>query len=287
MKTKLTSTLSLMLLSILMVAQNNLVIKHDGNSREIAECPVESIYSQPAILPHSYMASSEEYNVEVFTYFEGVESEIKGIRFWGNLIDFDTFTQYDPPENFIIRFYDGTIEEIGDSVGGYSLLIDGTELELNGNYIVWTFDATFPTGLSLATGWVSIQNTDPVFSFWWRDTQAAPDGKSMYVNHNNGVFYTAMFPHGFCLTDGTVSINDQTIQDELEIYPNPATDFVNIQSESIIDDISVFNNIGQLVAVEEVGNKIYKYNCSELTNGLYFIKIQSDNKYILKQLIKK
>jgi len=212
MKRKFTLIGILTFVSVFVFSQNKLFLEHEANSKDEAECPADAIFSQPAILPYGYLASSEEYNVEAFSYFTGVAENIGGIRFWGELIDFETFTQYDPPENFVIRFYDGNIDEIGDLLATFELLIDGTLLEVTGFYNVWTFDADFPTTIDLSTGWVSIQNTDEIFSFWWRDTQAAPDGKGMYVNHNNGVFYTWLWPFGFCLTEGDeLPTNDLSI----------------------------------------------------------------------------
>ncbi|MEN8225053.1 MAG: hypothetical protein ABFS05_06790, partial [Bacteroidota bacterium] len=242
MKRKLTLLLFSVLLSAMAISQNNGFLLHEGASEDEAECPVGAIFSQPAILPYSYSSSSVEYNVEVFTYYTDVAENIGGMRFWGELIDFETFTQYDPPENFIIRVYKGDFDEVGELVARYDLLLDGTLLEVNGSYNVWTFDAIFPTPINLLTGWVSVQNTDPVFSFWWRNTQAAPDGKSVYVNHNNGIFYPSMFPMGMCLTEG-----DELPLDDLSVLQvlSPVSGVNLTNAESVTATITNYGTVPQ------------------------------------------
>jgi hypothetical protein len=62
------------------------------------------------------------------------------------------------------------------------------------------------------------------------------------------------------------------------LYPNPAKSVLNISSKEAIEvkSISIYNTLGQLVLVIPDAGKVSKIDVSSLTNGNYFIKINSD-----------
>lgn len=265
-------------LSLPLFGQNQLTLLQEKNSNDIAECATDAIYSQPATSPWAYTASCEEYNVEVFSYFHDVTNDIGSMRFWGEIIDFETFSQIDPPIEFIIRFYDGPISEVGDLLETFTLTLDGTLLEMNGSYKVWTFDdAVFPYPINMSSGWVSIQNTDPVYSFWWRDTKDAPGEISMYVNHNDGIFYTSLYPMGFCLNPYDSANNGEYAFENLTIHPNPANNVIIIRADHEIRSLAIINDLGQLIRLVLVNDTQYQLDASDFEKGIYFIRIVFEN----------
>ncbi|HET8804304.1 MAG TPA: T9SS type A sorting domain-containing protein, partial [Aequorivita sp.] len=58
------------------------------------------------------------------------------------------------------------------------------------------------------------------------------------------------------------------------IYPNPTNGILNINSTSIISEITIFNNLGQLLLTFENKNQI---DISTLSEGIYFLKIMDEN----------
>jgi hypothetical protein len=80
------------------------------------------------------------------------------------------------------------------------------------------------------------------------------------------------------MTPGTcLNLSNESFQSfDVEIYPNPTKDFVTINS--LVDTIKVYNSIGQ-----EVFTKSYqqqnqtKVDFSSFSNGVYFMKIKTDN----------
>ncbi|MBI9039642.1 MAG: T9SS type A sorting domain-containing protein [Bacteroidales bacterium] len=64
-----------------------------------------------------------------------------------------------------------------------------------------------------------------------------------------------------------------TLKGELVIYPNPATDMINISSPNQINNVSIFNNVGQLV-YEGNSNQI---NTSNFDAGVYIIRVETTN----------
>ncbi len=82
---------------------------------------------------------------------------------------------------------------------------------------------------------------------------------------------------------------------ELSIYPNPAENVLNVELNSHserVSKITIVNLLGQTmiekVGLEDSGKQLYQFNLSNLTNGLYIIKIQSENELLMKkQFIKR
>lgn len=68
------------------------------------------------------------------------------------------------------------------------------------------------------------------------------------------------------------------------IYPNPTKGIVNIKSDRLIEDVSLFNSTGQKISVRFMDNQI---NTEGLLNGVYFLEVKIKNgKTISKKLIK-
>ncbi len=92
----------------------------------------------------------------------------------------------------------------------------------------------------------------------------------------------------FGITEGTVwsfttgdvlSIEDNELEAPLSVYPNPTSGILNIKSNQDIDTVAVFNLLGQNVASFTKSSIIdSSVNLSELSNGLYLVKITSGDK---------
>jgi hypothetical protein len=59
------------------------------------------------------------------------------------------------------------------------------------------------------------------------------------------------------------------------IFPNPATDFINVQGLGFAEDVSIINQRGQIVKSVKIGKN--KIDISDLQAGIYFVK--SNNVY--------
>lgn len=80
-----------------------------------------------------------------------------------------------------------------------------------------------------------------------------------------------------------VGITEQT-RTELSIYPNPAKDFVVIESKSIISENVQFYNIqGQLVEQFEMHNSKINIQVSDWNKGIYLVKIANLRLKLIKE----
>ena len=75
------------------------------------------------------------------------------------------------------------------------------------------------------------------------------------------------------LSSGTDNVDDVVLSSEVEIYPNPANDFVTIKTHNNIGDLITISDIsGRTLITEEVTADDIQINIADLAKGLYIIK---------------
>lgn len=74
--------------------------------------------------------------------------------------------------------------------------------------------------------------------------------------------------------------------EQIKIHPNPCTSFLFINtSEVVINQITIYNIYGQ--SVKTIDTNFEKINISELSSGLYFVKVHSGYSISTQKVIKK
>ena len=78
-----------------------------------------------------------------------------------------------------------------------------------------------------------------------------------------------------------IFVSDQV----LAVYPNPVSDEINIQKPNDVSIVTnrIYNNIGQLV-LENAGQK---FSVAQLSNGVYYLEIETSQGTYHKKIIKK
>lgn len=72
-----------------------------------------------------------------------------------------------------------------------------------------------------------------------------------------------------------LSVDDFSLDNYVAVYPNPSSDFVTIQFKNSAKElIKIYNVNGRLIREKEVSNN-QKINISELSQGIYFIRLNS------------
>lgn len=91
-----------------------------------------------------------------------------------------------------------------------------------------------------------------------------------YNNDNEG---------GFAITAYDESmLNTGTIEDsKFAVYPNPVKNILNLSNTLNIENVAVFNLIGQQVLVREVNANHGQIDMSDLSSGTYFVKMNTAN----------
>ena len=79
----------------------------------------------------------------------------------------------------------------------------------------------------------------------------------------------------------TSATHDVDVIDDLNVYPNPTTDFFKVSNEDLVDRLSIYNIVGK--EVKSMGkNSSGSYNVSDLTNGMYLVRLFDEDGDVLK-----
>lgn len=79
------------------------------------------------------------------------------------------------------------------------------------------------------------------------------------------------------------SNNDNITDHSIKIFPNPTDGLITIETDQIIEAISIKNQIGQQVIYPPVFNNTI--DCASLNPGIYIIDVKVDNKIFYKKII--
>ena len=85
--------------------------------------------------------------------------------------------------------------------------------------------------------------------------------------------------------DAVLGTNDLNSND-VSFYPNPAKDFVNLKSDKEIQNIAIFDAQGKLIKSLRLNQKSSTINISNLPNGVYYFKVKTPEKELMKKVIK-
>ncbi|WP_291135071.1 PKD-like domain-containing protein [Flavobacterium sp. UBA7663] len=83
------------------------------------------------------------------------------------------------------------------------------------------------------------------------------------------------------------TLNSETfIIDNFKLSPNPVIDILNIEDDNQIKNISIYNQLGQMVLSKEMKNNKGQLDLSFISSGIYIIFIETDTRIINKKIIK-
>ncbi|SMO75555.1 Por secretion system C-terminal sorting domain-containing protein [Chryseobacterium rhizoplanae] len=97
--------------------------------------------------------------------------------------------------------------------------------------------------------------------------------------------YGEVEDYGVDLINLTLGVKESGKSVKPEIYPNPASDVLNISGISEATDYKIYNVLGQKSGEGKVSD--HKVNLSHLSEGIYFIQLKDKNSAIRLKFIKK
>lgn len=93
----------------------------------------------------------------------------------------------------------------------------------------------------------------------------------------------------FEVADSTVSINENTIESDIDIYPNPATSILSVELPQNFNiknaEIEIFDILGRDVYGIKPVSSSFNIDISRFNSGLYFVKVQNDKNVCIKKII--
>ena len=245
---------------------------------------------QQAELPQDYLTNTQQYYYQV----EWLENISKFILIARN----GAYENITDESQICLIDIAGNITNTVTVNGG---IIREAKMAIKWNENNQTYSVFYPTGVNNLTQ-ISIDNLGVIASasnqivghpdligFEWTSTGiwskfiTDTDGNDLFQNK-----YIALFVMNDTISNdivktpihldtslfyNTLAVNDNDIYNKnIILYPNPTTSTLNINSENIIERITIYNTIGQVVKIQN-SKAIKVINLKELPVGVYFIKM--------------
>lgn len=126
----------------------------------------------------------------------------------------------------------------------------------------------------------------------WEDMGICPTVDANFSFINPGINKTYINEHSSVLNDNysdnfcvDVPTNTKTIyRNSIRIFPNPSRGIITIHAEFPIEDIIIFNTLGEQVFTQTPNKTNVTLSNLNLTNGLYFIQIAQANTQITQRI---
>ncbi|MBL0328360.1 MAG: SBBP repeat-containing protein [Bacteroidetes bacterium] len=159
-----------------------------------------------------------------------------------------------------------------------------SKLDASGNF-VWAVNMGGASGFTRGYS-IAIDLSDNVFTtgyFYGMADFDSGTGIVYLTSAGNTDFFVQK------LSQPPTGINEATNSNDISIYPNPNNGTFNISFASQIKNasIEVYNSLGSLVYKEEIANQENSIELSNQANGLYFVKVMSENEIVgIRKVVK-
>lgn len=205
---------------------------------------------------------------------------------------------YENEESFLRLNVDEETGDYGVAIGQVDYLMTPeihTTTSMN-----FSFDyATYGGSASSSTFRVGYASTNNINNFTWltpvtvtediegfeRYSANIPSGAKYIAIQATEIgefqYWFSMYPNYVLLDNITIAegdgIEDITSEDNVNLYPNPANNVINVNAASNINTIEVFNMMGQRVSVIDANDTNVQINTTALSNGMYMMRITTEN----------
>lgn len=133
------------------------------------------------------------------------------------------------------------------------------------------------------------------YAVLWSSTESSAQGALYYYLAYDDKelhpydYFKSFYYSVRCLKDETTGIQEMPFQGLL-IYPNPFDRLLYFEQKEVISDATIvttiYNQQGHLVKELTLPSRITKHNLQFLPSGLYYVKIEFENKLEYQKLIK-
>lgn len=112
-----------------------------------------------------------------------------------------------------------------------------------------------------------------------KGSAGAPE-RHVSVLEDNVLLSTVIF--GTC--NKATALN-KTAKDNFNIYPVPADKVLNIENSETIHSLALYSLSGHLIKQQNVNSKTVAIETTTISNGMYLIKLKTDNTYVQRKVI--
>lgn len=145
-----------------------------------------------------------------------------------------------------------------------------------------------PRGENIAAGYSSAKNT---FNQWVNspghlNNMLNSDANEMGIGHAtyNGSTYTHYWTQIFGKGSAVLAVEDFMLAAKINVFPNPVSSILSIKSEIPLQKVAFYSMLGQ--KVKEINSGFKAISTSDLSTGVYTLRIYSENGFASKMIIK-
>ena len=137
---------------------------------------------------------------------------------------------------------------------------------------------------------VPSEGSDPIDNYrWYIDDATTPASTSetltvSAISQNTDIRLESTAKHGSlsCIAKNYLTITCNVGIDDVDalsinVYPNPASRFLHIESASVISMVEMFNTVGQRVMVQSANSQSLQLDLAGLAEGSYSLRIIGQN----------
>ena len=159
-------------------------------------------------------------------------------------------------------------------------IIAANTYEIKHFYKAESSNYTYFSALNRTTGRMRIY--DPL----WNPLHQARDTAYNAVDGKDSLFYVAASGGSVLkVSCRDLDITSPTLQTTINVYPNPAKDYIYIDlPEEKIKSVSLYNVLG--VLLKEQKSNMTSVDISSLPQGMYLLSIETDETVIIKKFVK-
>jgi uncharacterized delta-60 repeat protein len=179
-----------------------------------------------------------------------------------NSTDFTVFTESNLSLNKVEILPTGKILVAGNSSTGNPPSL-ATFILLNAN-------GTPDTGFGSSSNGKATFGGGMSYGLWVNDFDIQADGKVIFVAGSSQPYETSLYTGRILMNNSSAGIESEGLNNYLSIYPNPASNVINVEME-IASTVRLFDVSGKLLK-EVNGASIYTIDVTDLTPGMYMIE---------------
>ncbi|MEI7596151.1 MAG: T9SS type A sorting domain-containing protein [Bacteroidota bacterium] len=224
-------------------------------------------------------SSSVEYNNYAPTYYGDVLD-------WNDAISIQS---NNPVVSADIHLLPMTFSPGSGSIGGILTSVTGTKSNDINNVDIYLYNNSNSTLVAHtktnATGQFSFNN----IAFADYNVFAEYIGKqstpvNIIINANNPTNSSVSLLVSEANVGGIANNNIE--KTNMNVYPNPATDFITIENMALGSELSIVNISGQEILYQNISSEKVQINISNLNRGIYIVKISSVSRVEVKRFVK-
>jgi len=167
---------------------------------------------------------------------------------------------------------------IGDEVAAYdgNIMVGSTVIRSEN-----TLENSLPIFSTLTSQKGYVNGNDIALKVWDNQSQSQVSSTYALVDDYEEAYTENTYP----AEDGEFSVinitkgasDNMDVEANISIYPNPATDVLNVVANTNISRVRIINFIGQTMFDNNVNNSSININTSAYQSGVYIISVETSN----------